>query len=348
MIDAILSFPQIIYIGLNDQYEIVSLSPAAEQYLSNSLARIKGSRISEALPAVHPAVLNVEREGQFSLYDQKFFMLNTSAELIDIHQFRTKDAINILIYPKPSRSDSNLTDAAKGALRQASGMAAMLSHEIRNPLGAIKGAAQLLSATAQPDDADLIKVIEEESGRIGRIVNDFEEMAGDTHANIQAVNIHLILNQVLRAARAGYSRDIRFDENYDPSLPEISADADRLQRALSNILKNSTEAIINRFESATNHGRISVTTRYRRGFKRGRVDLPVELTIADNGGGIDETLMADIYKPFVTTKTNGTGLGLSVVARTIEEIGGVMEINNVNHGCEIRMLLPVWGNKWTA
>ncbi len=164
---------------------------------------------------------------------------------------------------------------------------------------------------------------------------------------VVSVNIHLILGQVLRSARAGFSQQIEIHEIYDPSLPEIAADTDRLQRALSNILKNASEAITLKFERPDLLGRIVVRTRYQRGLRRNGAELPIEVTITDNGGGISEDILEDAFKPFVTTKTNGTGLGLSMVARIIDELDGVVEIENTNTGCEFRLRFPIWSEAWT-
>ncbi len=336
------NFQQIIFIALNPKHQIENLSAGAEQYLGNSLARLKGIKLDQILPQDHPIIINIDREGRFSLFDQKYFLLNASSEFFDIHQFSNDGTINILLYAKPARIDQDLSESARIALRQASSMAAMLGHEIRNPLSAIKGATQLLWSTSSPENQELLQVIEEENERIGRMVNDFEDMAGEAPSHKISLNIHLVLGQVLRAAMAGFSREIKFIETYDPSLPEISADPDRLQRALSNIIKNSSEAILAKFGENADNGRITISTRYRGGLRRGDAELPVELTITDNGGGVDEAILSDIFKPFVTTKTNGTGLGLSHVARIIEDIGGVIEMSNTNQGCETRMLLPIW------
>ncbi len=342
MFEQVLGFSQIIYAAFNQKFEFLEVSQSAEQYFGQSAERLKSRSVFDILPEEHPISQNIKRKGRFSLYDQRFFLLNISTEVFDMHQFQSDDAIHIFLYPRPSHLEQNLTEMARSSLRQASGMAAILGHEIRNPLGAIKGAAQLLAPNLGADDQALLRVIEEEAMRISRMVNDFEDMAGDSPPNIEPTNIHLVLNQVLRAGRAGFARDIAIQEVYDPSLPEIASDPDRLLRALSNILKNAAEAIMGRVENPDKQGKILVQTRIRRGLKRGNLNLPVELSISDNGGGMDETFLADAFKPFVTTKTNGTGLGLSTVARIIEEFGGVIEVENVNQGCEFRMLFPIW------
>jgi two-component system nitrogen regulation sensor histidine kinase GlnL len=168
------------------------------------------------------------------------------------------------------------------------------------------------------------------------------EQFGDLRpAQRRPLNIHDVLDRARRAARAGFAAHARFAEDYDPSLPPTAGDPDQLLQVFQNLLKNAAEAI------PRVGGSITMATAYRPGVKMVRPggaseSLPLLVTITDNGPGVPEGLVRDIFDPFVSSKVNGTGLGLSLVSKVIADHGGVVECDSRPGRTRFRVRLPVW------
>ncbi len=194
-------------------------------------------------------------------------------------------------------------------------MASILSHEIRNPLLAIRGAAQLL--VPRLSDASLCEMIIRETSRIEELLKEIDPLRGEgTHAH-QPLNIHTLLEEAAASVAAGIGQHIRITRRYDPSLPAVSGNAARLSRALTNLIKNAAESCM-----AVAQPEITLTTR----FYAGKSVCPIAIDIADNGEGIAESQRTQLFRAFVTTKREGRGLGLAIVARIIEDHGGHVEL----------------------
>src|SRR5207302_3353620 len=213
-------------------------------------------------------------------------------------------------------------------------LAAMLAHEIKNPLSGIRGAAQLLEqSAADDDDRTLTRVICVEADRIVRLVDRMEVFADERPVDRQPVNIHVVLDHVKKLAQTGFARHIRFVEDYDPSLPPILANRDQLVQVFLNLVKNAAEAI---GEQAID-GEILLTTAFRPGVRlslpgtKTRVSLPLEFCVKDSGPGVPDDLLSHLFEPFVTTKPAGSGLGLALVGKIMGDHGGSIE-------CELRPL----------
>ena len=143
------------------------------------------------------------------------------------------------------------------------------------------------------------------------------------------------------AAQAGFAAHARFTEEFDPSLPPTAGDPDQLLQVFQNLLKNAAEAV------PRVGGAIAIATAFRPGVKMARPgqsseSLPLLVTIADNGPGIPENLIRDVFDPFVSSKVNGTGLGLSLVSKFVADHGGVVECDSRPGRTRFRVRLPVW------
>lgn len=229
----------------------------------------------------------------------------------------------------------------RGAARSVTAMAAMLAHEVKNPLSGIRGAAQLLERDADPDDAVLTRLICDETDRIVALVDRMEMFADQRPIERKPVNIHRVLEHVRRLASSGFGRDCRFVENYDPSLPPVDGNRDLLVQVFLNLVKNATEAV------PPGEGVITLATRYQQGVRlavsgsSARLHLPLTVTVEDNGPGIPEDLRAHLFDPFVTTKSGGKGLGLALVAKIIGDHGGVIEFDSEPGRTVFRVMLPM-------
>jgi two-component system nitrogen regulation sensor histidine kinase GlnL len=237
-----------------------------------------------------------------------------------------------------SRIDRQLTH--RGAARSVAAMAAMLAHEVKNPLSGIRGAAQLLEQNAPPEDRPLTRLICDETDRICALVDRMEVFSDRRPLQRTAVNIHQVLEHVRRLAETGFGRQVRFVEDYDPSLPPVYGNRDQLIQAVLNLVKNACEAV------PAAGGEITLATRYQHGVRLAvpgrdsRVHLPLVIEIVDNGGGIPEDIRPHSFEAFVTTKPNGSGLGLALVAKIVGDHGGVIDLESRPRRTLFRIMLP--------
>ena len=231
----------------------------------------------------------------------------------------------------------------RGAARTVTGLAAMLAHEIKNPLSGIRGAAQLLESSVSEADRTLTRLICDEADRIVKLVDRMEVFSDERPIEREPVNIHAVLDHCRRIALNGFARSIPILDEYDPSLPPVYANRDQLVQVFLNLLKNASEAI-----GDAPDGEIMLTTAFRPGVRlsvggsSAKVSLPLEFCVRDNGPGVPSDMIPHLFDPFVTTKANGTGLGLALVAKIIGDHGGVIECESQPRRTVFRVLLPAY------
>jgi two-component system nitrogen regulation sensor histidine kinase GlnL len=197
-------------------------------------------------------------------------------------------------------------------------------------------------------DQELARLIREETDRINALVDRMGVFSSDGPLEREAVNIHEVLERVQQSASAGFARHVRFVNDYDPSLPPALGNKDQLIQVFLNLVKNAAEA------APRSDGEIRLATGFRRGVRlaitgsEGRVHLPLMVTVSDNGDGIGEDMARHLFDPFVTTKSGGTGLGLPLVAKIINDHGGMIEFDTGPEGTTFRVFLPVYEETRTA
>jgi two-component system nitrogen regulation sensor histidine kinase GlnL len=228
----------------------------------------------------------------------------------------------------------------RGAARGASAMAAMLAHEVKNPLSGIRGAAQLLEHGAAEADRELCLLIQDEADRIRNLVERMD-MFSDRPVERAAVNIHEVLDHVSRIAGNGFAAHLRLQADYDPSLPPVWGNRDQLVQILLNLVKNASEAV------DPKEGEIVLGTSYHHGVRiavpgsNERMHLPLQVSVRDNGPGIAEEVRATLFEPFVSTKRGGQGLGLALVAKLVADQGGLIECDSRPGRTVFRLSLPL-------
>jgi two-component system nitrogen regulation sensor histidine kinase GlnL len=325
---------------------------AAELFFGHSSALLQRQKIDHIVPFASPLRSLIDQVRRRGAAVNEY-----AVDLGPPDQART-NLVDVQVAPVGERPGAVLvmllerTMAAKidrqlshrGAARSVMGLAALLAHEIKNPLSGIRGAAQLLGATVgDDDDRALTQLICDEADRICKLVDRMEIFSVDRPMERAAVNIHAVFDRVRRLAETGFARGIKFVEVYDPSLPPVLGDQDQLIQAFLNLVKNAAEAL----ERTERQGQITLRSAFLPGMRlsvpgaRDRVNLPLEFTVADNGPGVPADLAQHLFEPFVTSRPKGGGLGLALVAKIINDHGGVIECESSERGTTFRVLLPM-------
>ncbi len=329
----------------------VYANAAAESFLSTSAPMLKRMTLEEVVAFGCPLNGLVEqvRANQQTINEYGIEMVTpkfSAPKLVDVYSGPLPDQPSHVLLMLQQRTMAQMIERQlthRAAARSVSGMAAVLAHEIKNPLSGIRGAAQLLEPALSDEDRGLAQLICAETDRIKALVDRMEVFGDERPLERTSVNIHDILDHVRRLSESGFARGIRFVADYDPSLPPLPGNRDKLVQAFLNLFKNAAEAI----GEGTDPGRIVLQTAFRPGVRLTlpgsgvRISLPLMIQVEDNGPGIPDYLKPNMFDPFVTTKRTGTGLGLALVAKIIGDHGGIIECESEPKRTVFRVLLPL-------
>ncbi len=335
--------------------QIKYVNAAAENFFEMSAPILRRQKIKDLLMFDNPLLSLIskvfEKHVAVNEYEVQFEMPRSKApKIIDIQACLLEYSSNITDEKNLSlmfieRGMANMIESqilSRHSTKSISNMAEILAHEIKNPLSGIRGAAQLLGATANSDDKALTTLICDETDRICNLIDQMEQFSDGRLPEFSSINLHLLIDHVKKIAENGFGKHVKFIENYDPSLPSIRGNKDQLIQILLNLIKNACEAIAD-IPNPT----IKISTAYKTGLKLKvpsrdeLLILPFELTIEDNGAGIKTEYLPHIYDAFVTNKVGGKGLGLALVAKLVADHGAVIDYVGAKAGAKFRILFPL-------
>jgi two-component system nitrogen regulation sensor histidine kinase GlnL len=345
---ALLEALPIALFSLDANNNVVSLNGAAEALLGISRAQLVGKPLSDHIAGDSPLFQLVEatRAGASAVGESDMALsgprLSIEHAAVDVAMVNAQTGqVAVVLQDRDLEWRLAQQAVSRDAVRSAKAIAAMLAHEVKNPLSGIRGAAQLLESKVSPSDRQLTQLICEETDRIVGLVNGLEVFTDSRPTPMSAVNIHEVLGHVRRLAEAGIGRDAQFREEYDPSLPPVHGNRDQLIQVFLNLVKNAVEAL------PLHGGVIQIGTRYRPGLKvsepgaGARRRLGLVVTIQDNGAGVPDALKAQLFEPFVSGKAGGKGLGLALVAKVVNDHGGLIECDSQPGRTVFSVILPI-------
>ncbi|MBO6520618.1 MAG: PAS domain-containing protein [Rhodospirillales bacterium] len=325
------------------------INQAAEQLFRGSATYLQGQSLDALMPADSPILALVNQARRFrsvvAEYDVTLESPRIGSHAVDVQVScipEEPDAVAIVIQLRSIAEKINHQLNHMGAARSVTAMAAMLAHEVKNPLSGIRGAAQLLEQGADEEDKKLTTLICDEADRIVGLVDRMEVFSDRVPLQREAVNIHKVLDRVQRLAETGFGSHVRFHNQFDPSLPPVWGNHDQLVQVFLNLVKNAAEAV------GSVGGEITLGTAYSQGVRfalpglENRVHLPLTIWVRDNGPGIPDDMKRYMFDAFVTSKPKGSGLGLALVAKIIGDHGGVIEFDSIPGRTVFRIMLPMF------
>jgi two-component system nitrogen regulation sensor histidine kinase GlnL len=334
---------------IGKELEIVCINPAAEMLFHVSNNRAIGKNIRELVIEEHEFFDRLERsiisnhpytvyESQLQIHNQKTIDVDYSVSPIEYMsegKFLLLEFIRIQAQHKHSHEDSILSqyEASKSLLRG-------LAHEIKNPLGGIRGAAQLLERElSDENNKQYTQIIINEADRLKNLL---DRLVGPKDIPTKSdTNIHKILEHVRKLVLAENDHT-SIAADYDPSIPELHADESMMVQVILNITQNAVKAITSNVDGSTD-GKIIYRTRAQRNCTIGSQThaLVAKIEIEDNGCGVPEELQEKIFMPMITGHAEGTGLGLSIAQSLVQQHNGLIEFTSRPDKTIFTILLPI-------
>ncbi|WP_417610420.1 two-component system sensor histidine kinase NtrB [Parasphingorhabdus sp.] len=352
--DAIPSGEQILaglshaLIILDTGHRITRVNPSGEALFGTSAKNLLGRRIDDVLQFSDPRLHAALTEPDISLTARSVMVTSEDRKLgivdFDIHPLASDSewrliSLSVLPQDGPILENEN-PEPSDLAIRAPD----ILSHEIKNPLAAIRGAAQLLDRKLDESQKPLTQMITAEVERVVNLLNRMQTLSSNQPAQIKAVNIHSLIDSARQSIEAATGQAVRINDKFDPSLPDALIDPEAMMQVLTNLLANAVDA--------TKHlpsPEIRIVTRYSFGAslsaqgQTAAIRLPIQIMVCDNGPGVPPELEREIFSPFVSTKKEGQGLGLALVKKLMRDMNGRIRYDRENHEemSRFTLFLPV-------
>ena len=322
---------------INKFDKIIYINEIGEEFFGISSSILIGKKIDELIPDDSP-ILNLikrVRNNKIGITEESldFSNLNFPNRKVRVHlvPFSFDNSQIIIQISQLALSEMFQSQRINSKISKSfSSMIDMLMHELKNPLAGIKGASQLISSDLKHNSTslELTQLISIECDRIEDLLNRMEQISNNNlKSDFESLNIHEILNHCKRVAENSFGNEINFIDEFDPSLPRLFANKNLLIQILLNLLKNATEA-------SSNKGNIKIKTSFNSNKITSYakedipIQLPLQIEIIDFGIGVPKNLLSNIFDPFVSTKKEGKGLGLSIVASGLEEMNAVIDVTS--------------------
>ncbi len=339
-------------IVLDGQHRITFLNPAAEEITGISRRHAEGCKFDELFRGEEVLLEMVTKtsESGMIISDHENVVLKKGSYVTPVNattsplMLANGECIGIVLVLRDISNLRELEEAVRRADRLSTlgTLAAGLAHEIKNPLGGIKGAAQLLERELPPgsDLREYTSIMLKEVGRVNRIVEELLSLTSPRKLELTHVDIHQTLGDIITLQKkAGTTKEITFIQDFDLSIPPILADEALITQLFLNLIKNAVEAL-------NDIGRIRVSTRVLSDYsmtKRGeRFSRMVVIDVIDDGSGIPKELLENLFTPFFTTKSKGTGLGLAICHKIVTEHRGMIRVDSEpGTGTTFTVMLPL-------
>jgi len=346
-------------IGIDPDGRVLSMNQAAEQLTACGVTTARGRHYTAVFgdspwlgelveAATRSAGGSVSAEGSIQSRWRKPIPVRATASAILDGEARPAGAALILHDLTIERGLETDVQRAQ-SLAQLGVLVAGLAHEIRNPLGGIRGAVQLLAAEIGPHPAagEYVELVLREVDRLSKLLEQLLELRPRGAFDPQPVNIHRVIDHVIALVEAATRESgTRIHRFFDPSLPEVRGDPDALTQLVLNLVQNAVQAVAALPEPVSREVRLTtrVETDYHvappsRSGGRGRL---LRVDVEDNGPGIPAELHSKLFSPFLTTKRKGTGLGLAICQRIATDHGGTIRFESSPGRTFFRVTLPAW------
>jgi two-component system nitrogen regulation sensor histidine kinase GlnL len=329
---------------LDESLRVTYANPAAETLLAHGRKHLIGACLDKALPGnedfLRRVRQSIERDGGFNEND---LVLDLGGEPVHLHCVITpvdgddEGVPRLALEFRELEQQLKIARESKLIEQQAANRELMrnLAHEIKNPLGGIRGAAQLLER--ELPDAELrefTQVIVNEADRLQSLMNRL--LTPNRMPNVERVNIHEVLERVRLLLLAEFPGHLSIVRDYDTSLPELTGDKEQLMQAILNVARNAAQA-------TDGKGEIRFVTRVERGvtIARNRYRLALAVVIEDDGPGVAPEIAERIFYPLVSGREGGTGLGLALAQGYAGQHEGIIEFDSVPGHTRFTVLLPV-------
>ncbi len=346
--DQILAALSHALIIVDAEHCISRVNPSGEALFGTSAKHLVGRRIDQALNFADPRLDAALTERDISLTARGVMIASDERRLgivdFDIHPLASdSDWRLISLAPMPQDGpilESENSDPSNLAIRAPD----ILSHEIKNPLAAIRGAAQLLDRQLDESQKPLTQMITAEVERVVNLLNRMQTLSSNQPAQTRAVNIHSLIDRARRSTEAATGQAVKIRDKFDPSLPDALIDPDAMMQVLTNLLANAVDATRHLPEPE-----IRIVTRYSFGAslsaqgENSAIRLPIQIMVCDNGPGVPAQLEREIFSPFVSTKKEGQGLGLALVKKLMRDMNGRIRYDRENQDemSRFTLFLPV-------